>query len=308
MKNLLRNFICVGIISQNCFAIEGTIVGESDASRAAIPMMNIKSTNSINPTLSSSLSCGGVVINDRYIVTALHCLDKRYNPDGGNNYDFNVVHINFALPETRDLLIPRNIAFHNDGFIFGDWDTIKNNFEPKPNIPPYIIVAENEVKNIYIPQTINNYTPDIAILELKSFLPQMGPTTVTLPTRTTLLANPRIYGWSTDLSAVKNEQSNSSGYLREKELISPAAANSLINARQNGACTGDSGSPILQSDGGTLTLIGILSHGVGAADLNGCYNGFVATDVRDQLGWINHVLTDQLPPSCQIDTTCHVGY
>jgi trypsin len=210
-------------------------------------------------------SCGGTLINKKYVLTAMHCVQSK-----GVTADFARVTI-------------------------GEFNTAtKGESIPQQDIKVSKIIQRSD----YDEQNINN---DIALLQLSTdavFNANVVP--ACLPTDTTKMyenQNAVVSGWGTTSSGGSASQK-----LREttvKILPSSNAActpyGSLGSTKMcaytqgTDSCQGDSGGPLVLKEDGRYTVVGVVSYGNGCATPG--YGGIYAR-VTNYLGWINSNVAD----------------
>jgi len=229
--------------------------------------------------------CGATLINKRYAITAMHCVE-------------GAVNLVVSLGE----------------------HSISSNSE---TLPAQTIRVERVVRRPdYTEADVNN---DIALLRLSSevvFTSHVVPACLpTDPGRSYAGATAHVSGWGTtqesgDTSSVLKETQQTILANTDPVCVtgagdSPVPASKLCAyTRGSDSCQGDSGGPLVVREEGRWTLVGVVSYGVGCARPG--YAGVYAR-VSHYLDWIRQNVADgwcgtsapaqpSLGPSC--DLTC----
>jgi hypothetical protein len=193
--------------------------------------------------------CGGTLINDRYIVTASHCVD------GQTEKGIQV------LVNEQDILISTETAGGTRKF---DVDKIIKH----PN---------------YSRRTVDN---DIALVRLAGRIDLTAGSGPTVPV--CLPANndndfsglsATVAGWGTtkeggstsnslqkvDVPIIKNSECNSAATRYQGKITDSMLCAGFIQTGGKDACQGDSGGPLIIDNGTRKTLVGVVSWGFGCA-------------------------------------------
>lgn len=299
MKKIL-NAVLLSIAFQQVYAISditapAVVPGANSPERAIIPMIFttyvIKGEDDIreNP-------CGGILYNKKYIITALHCLNKsQYVPHSRMPYSFTVKDLNIVLPSSLDYA-HNDLTFNNPDFVnMLPFSEMKTYFLPTVNS----VNVFNQVEAIYIPPKVTNnsitYYPDLAIIELKKAIPTKYPVPVELNKNPTASGSQiRAYGWSGDENAANNGENGAPGILRYISVndlnYSPTVEDGsaypdyFINGLAYG---GDSGGPLIRINNGKISLLGIASYSDSKSYIN-------YTNITPLENWIDEVTSDSL--------------
>jgi len=207
--------------------------------------------------------CGATLLNKRYALTAMHCVD------GASN-----------------LVV--SLGEHN----------IAGNIE---SIAPQTIRVESVIKRSdYDTDSVNN---DIAILKLSSdvvFNNNVVPACLPTDTRSYAGSNAYVSGWGT--TSEGGSTSNVLKVTQQTILantdpvcVTGAGENPVRNSKMcaykagTDSCQGDSGGPLVVQEDGRWTIVGVVSYGIGCARTG--YAGVYAR-VNNYLDWINQNIND----------------
>jgi len=216
----------------------------------------------------SCYSCGGTLINKRYVITAMHCVKSGNSVASSVTIAIGEHNINQAIEtQTAQTIRATNIVMRDD-------------------------YDENAVDN------------DIAILKLASdvtFNDNVVP--ACLPTNADLTyagQDAVVSGWGTtrsggSTSAVLKEttvritQQSDSTCTKYANILADSAIKMCAYKQGTDSCQGDSGGPLVVTEDGRNTLVGVVSYGQGCATTG--YAGVYAR-VTNYLDWINSNVQD----------------
>ncbi|GFU39736.1 trypsin-1 [Trichonephila clavipes] len=266
-KIMLTLFICFAVVrSQQLFTLENCgladvvqngdrIVGGRDAVIGEYPwQVSLKFSNFF---IKSTHLCGATILNQRWIITAAHCVHRRST----RNFQV-VIGINSQKEKKIDSYKVDKIKVHEQF----DPETFLNDIAVIHVSKPLLLSAQ--VNGICLPQVEQNVT---------------GFATTTGWGATTEDGEMSTVLQSVDLPLIPSEKC--------LDIFGPenfSSSEMLCAGELEGghdSCQGDSGGPLIQQQNGRAVLIGIVSWGVGCArpDFPGVY-----TRVSHYIEWIQN--------------------
>lgn len=210
--------------------------------------------------------CGGSIINDRFILTAAHCVDSDALTDGWNARDLRVLIKNPTMTnvEASEFKSVSRIIIHPD---YNPDDLWVNDLALLELSQP---ITEN-VQSITLPQDFGDYSdaPAYQIFGLGQTSNKVGST-------------PDYLRWAEVKPLTDSECADLiTGFHSQESLC----ANGFEDREYSGVCLGDSGGPLTYIDGnGMYQQIGIVSYG--SSDCEQTSFPSVFTEVLNYTTWI----------------------
>ena len=210
--------------------------------------------------------CGGTIVNDRYIMTAAHCVESDVFTDGWTINDLRVLVKN---PTMNDVFVEefkdvRSITIHPD---YNPNDLWINDIAILELTRP---ITDN-VQSITLPQDFGDYSNQ-SVYQVFG----LGQTSTDDQT------GPNYLRWA-EIQPLTDSQCSSlvSGFNSQESLC----ANGFQDRDYTGICSGDSGGPLTyQDNNGNYQQIGIVSYGSSRCESPAIPSVF--TEVLNYTPWI----------------------
>jgi len=227
------------------------IVGGEDAKMGQLPwQVSLNSASVADKELASF--CGGSILNNRYILTAAHCVVS--NNQVLNPSDLNISYGNVDLSKMISVDVESIIPHQSYNAVTMDNDIALLKLKTD-------VVMSNNTKPVTLPKSKKEISDGTA-LTVSGYgrLSQGGATTTRLQ--------------FVDVPYILRSDCNSPAVYDGEILGSMICAGILAGGKDS--CQGDSGGPIVTKD--TNTLVGIVSWGIGCAQPNspGVYTNVAA--------------------------------
>ncbi|MGR5169719.1 S1 family peptidase [Vibrio owensii] len=210
--------------------------------------------------------CGGTIVNDRYIMTAAHCVESDVFTDGWTINDLRVLVKNPTMDDVfvEEFKDVRSITIHPD---YNASDLWINDIAILELTRP---ITDN-VQSITLPQDFGDYS-NRSVFQIFG----LGQTSTNDAT------GPNYLRWA-EIQPLTDSQCSSlvSGFNSQESLC----ANGFPNRAYTGICSGDSGGPLTYQDGsGNYQQIGIVSYGSSVCESPAIPSVF--TEVLNYTPWI----------------------
>ncbi len=251
------------------------IINGNTVSTADYPYMALLIHNQIAQESKITSFCGATLLNERYVLTAAHCL---YTTEPSQFSDlevvFNVDQIQNDVFDQTNMVAAEAVYYPDDYQNTGNFDNdiaIIELAEPVSSL----IVEPND----YVQLTANeNYRFDGEVFKVLGY-GKTGPdskSSDTLQAAQVEYAQPELCN-----------QSFESLTLSDKQIC---VQGKVLNNLQTGVCGGDSGGPLLYEEDGVLHQVGIVSFGPKDCGNTDISVQSVYTKVSGYEGWIAGVL------------------
>ena len=317
--------LLLGLLAKQSLAVSGSITSknaaisvDSDdwAIRQIMPMLAIRYKTTGSPSSLGGF-CSAVVIGDKYILTARHCINIAFSPLKPETYNTP-----FTIRQSElQLAFPKTTSIHKislpgldmvDGFehLFLNPD-LQEYFQPSfADVSIRTDIATIEfVPRSYdraIDKDHHKIATDLAIIKLNATIPHVDWYANSHPNSSlsSTKNSDHIYGWSSDYNS-KTTEANP-GYLQYAQLENPSIENGLIHLN-NIICKGDSGGPLLNKDTIGISLLGIASYMTRNDQIKDQTCGTATyIDIGKYHQWIEAVKDNQNPKDsiCTLNTLC----
>lgn len=277
-------FLCLIFYSLSGYAIEiqPYIVNGSNANLANYPSFASLFYRN-NSVYSTSSFCGATMINNKYVLTAAHCIY------GDNDLMLNTV----VAPQLED----------ESNFLSSEQARATAFYYP----------------DTYVDSSSELWRDDIAIIELETTLSNPDYSSLLNTTRNNNFSGAdtfeavghgyiegnvpggtRLLDTELDYMSTASCQAIYGSKLTSKHLCFSGA---LQGGYRNSTCSGDSGGPVFWYNGSTYIQVGITSFGPSVCGDPGITVTSVFTDVYDYQAWINRVINGQEDPKAYVVTS-----